>query len=83
MKNEIKKNQYWEERGKGYCFYKGEDFYTITPIPYYFKRREILLKLLIKFFRNDSKKKFVILDVVMDGILVISKSFFLKINIMV
>lgn len=57
MKNEIKKNQYWEERGKGYCFYKGEDFYTITPIPYYFKRREILLKLLIKFFRNDSKKK--------------------------
>jgi len=36
-------SKYWEDRGNIYYEYKGEEYYTITPIPYYAKRREILL----------------------------------------
>jgi hypothetical protein len=35
---------YWLDRGNNLYEYKGEKYYTITPIPYYLKRRELLLK---------------------------------------
>ena len=38
--------EYWENRGKRKYYYRGEDFYTITPIPYYYQRRNVLLNLL-------------------------------------
>ncbi len=34
---------YWNKRGKLSYRYKGEIFYTITPLPYYLERRQILL----------------------------------------
>jgi len=37
-------NEYWNKRGLLSYTYKGEKFYTITPLPYYLKRREQLLK---------------------------------------
>jgi SAM-dependent methyltransferase len=39
---------YWNKRGRNTFSYKGEAFYTITPIPFYYKRRRILLNALIK-----------------------------------
>ena len=38
--------EYWENRGKCKYYYRGEDFYTVTPIPYYYRRRKKLLNLL-------------------------------------
>lgn len=39
----------WEDRGKLKVCYKGEDFYTISPLPFYIKRRKILLGLMDKY----------------------------------
>lgn len=41
--------QYWDTRTEKLVKYRGEEFYTITPIPYYYERRKILLQR-IKFF---------------------------------
>jgi SAM-dependent methyltransferase len=45
---------YWDERGAKSFLYKGERFYTITPIPFYYKRRKILIKLLKEIIHNDA-----------------------------
>jgi len=37
---------YWEYRGGISYEYKGETFYTVTPIPYYYRRRALLVNLL-------------------------------------
>jgi len=39
---------YWEIRGEKSYVYKGELFYTISPVPYYYKRRKILIEYLSK-----------------------------------
>lgn len=44
--------QYWQERGKLSCKYKGEVFYTITPIPHYYIRRKLLLNLTYPIVKN-------------------------------
>lgn len=36
---------HWDKRASDYVKYKGEVYYTITPLPLYFQRRELLLKL--------------------------------------
>lgn len=38
--------EYWNSRALASYEYRGETFYTITPIPYYYRRRELLLGLL-------------------------------------
>ncbi|MFO7866995.1 MAG: class I SAM-dependent methyltransferase [Candidatus Aminicenantes bacterium] len=49
-------NGYWDQRGRLSYTYKGEIFYTITPLPYYLKRRELLLKKLNLLINSmDSK----------------------------
>jgi len=35
--------EYWDDRSKGTFYYKGEQFYTVTPIPYYVRRRAWLI----------------------------------------
>lgn len=37
---------YWDDRGQASYTYKGETFYTITPIPFYYQRRSLLLGLM-------------------------------------
>ncbi len=37
-------HEYWEDRGSDFFYYKWEVFYTVTSLPYYLKRREILLQ---------------------------------------
>jgi SAM-dependent methyltransferase len=44
----MKEVDYWNKRGKESFLYKEESFYTITPIPYYYRRRRILLQALTK-----------------------------------
>lgn len=40
---------YWEERGADAYEYKGETFYSVTPVPLYRRRRALLLQLLAPF----------------------------------
>lgn len=44
---------YWNDRANKMYVYKREKFYTITPIPYYYKRREAIVKLLAKCIINS------------------------------
>lgn len=46
----------WESRGKEEIKYRGESYYTITPLPYYIARRKVLLQHLKQIVskRNDS-----------------------------
>ncbi len=37
-------SNYWQERSEGLYTFRGESFYTITPIPLYYRRRAWLLK---------------------------------------
>lgn len=39
---------YWNDRANKRYRYKKENFYTITPIPYYYKRREVIVRLLVE-----------------------------------
>lgn len=39
---------YWNDRANKMYMYKREKFYTITPIPYYYKRRKAIINLLTK-----------------------------------
>ena len=48
---------YWNMRGKESFNYKGEFFYTITPIPYYYRRRDILLNALSKEIATQISNK--------------------------
>jgi len=42
---------YWDRRGTDAYEYKGETFYTVTPVPLYHRRRALLLQLLDPFLR--------------------------------
>jgi len=48
--------QYWNERFEQSYKYKGEYFYTITPIPCYYRRRTILLNAMKPILSNESVK---------------------------
>lgn len=52
QENECKGKDYWEYRSQRGCEYKGENFYTITPIPYYYQRRKIILAYIKKIIRQ-------------------------------
>lgn len=54
--NEPNKREYWDERANLGYKYKGETFYTITPIPYYYKRRKLLLQLLTKYLSVNKQQ---------------------------
>lgn len=46
----------WDKRASLFTKYKGENFYTITPLPYYYARRGIIIQSLIDEIRNQIKK---------------------------
>ncbi len=50
-------DRYWSKRGKLSYIYRGEKFYTITPLPFYLRRRKILLNKLDKVIRGLKKNK--------------------------
>jgi len=52
--NALKSEKYWSQRGKSLYKYRGEKFYTVTPIPYYYKRRKLLLDLVYDYFDKKS-----------------------------
>lgn len=45
---------YWEYRGRLSYNYRGDTFYTVSPIPYYYRRRAILLDLLASVIDNNN-----------------------------
>lgn len=45
---EYEEKQDWDDRALKQYTYKNELFYTITAVPYYYKRRQVILKLLQK-----------------------------------
>jgi SAM-dependent methyltransferase len=45
---------YWQERGIASYKYRGETFYTIVPVPYYFRRRKLLLSHMNRIVSNTS-----------------------------
>lgn len=47
MENGNRKD-YWQYRAKFSYRYKGETFYTVTPVPLYYRRRKVLVDLLTK-----------------------------------
>jgi SAM-dependent methyltransferase len=56
MNNNNNTQDYWEHRGQFSYTYKGETFYTVTPIPYYYKRRQLLLKYINLFIESEDIK---------------------------
>lgn len=50
-------SDYWDERAKKEYEYKGEKFYTITAIPYYYKRRKYVVNNLLKTIKLHSCEK--------------------------
>lgn len=46
---------YWNDRANMEYTYNGEKFYTITAIPYYYRRRKIILKKLASLISDSSK----------------------------
>ena len=53
----MKNQEHWNKRGNNFFVYKGEKFYTITPIPYYVKRRKVLLSLALKWILKDEIRR--------------------------
>ena len=47
---------YWNIRGGVSYQYKGETFYTVTPIPFYYRRRALLLGLMKPLIMNSAVK---------------------------
>lgn len=45
----------WDDRGKLVLKYKGDDYYTISPLPFYIKRRKLLLKEMTRWIEKDMK----------------------------
>ena len=48
---------YWEERGEKTYRYRGEEFCTVTPIPMYYERRRILVRLLEPYIGAASVRR--------------------------
>jgi cyclopropane fatty-acyl-phospholipid synthase-like methyltransferase len=46
--------QNWDERAKWTTYYKGEYFYTLTPLPLYYKRRVLLIEHLSHYIKQSS-----------------------------
>lgn len=46
---------HWDKRARLGVVYKKENFYTITPVPFYFKRRKILLSLMTQLILQSKK----------------------------
>lgn len=44
---------YWDDRALKSFTYKNEHFYTITAVPYYYKRRQLILELLKKCIEKN------------------------------
>lgn len=55
--NDINCQEYWNRRAKHSYTYRGETFYTVTPIPYYYKRRSLLLSYINQYVEDNSVKK--------------------------
>lgn len=51
MKNE----NYWNTRAKNLVKYKNEFFYTVTPLPYYYKRRQILIEHISQYINKHTE----------------------------
>lgn len=51
----MSKGKYWDNRASREYTYKGEKFYTITAIPYYYRRRRIILKNIEKLIQENYK----------------------------
>lgn len=47
---------YWEECGEEEYSYRGETFYTITPVPYYYTRRETFKKMILQTLKGNNIK---------------------------
>lgn len=45
MTSEKEIYDYWQERAQNLVYYRGEDFYTVTSLPFYIRRREEMLAL--------------------------------------
>ncbi|MCM1414996.1 MAG: class I SAM-dependent methyltransferase [bacterium] len=56
-KMDYNEKNYWNDRANKMYLYKGETFYTITPIPYYYKRRKVIIDLLTKFIAGSAAEK--------------------------
>lgn len=54
--------KYWESRGEGIVHYKGESFYTVTSLPYYLKRRNVLLSKIKAYIYDNNSERGSILD---------------------
>lgn len=52
----MEKEKYWEERALREYKYKDEAFYTITPVPYYYARRKIILNYLDKIITKSKSR---------------------------
>jgi cyclopropane fatty-acyl-phospholipid synthase-like methyltransferase len=46
--------QNWDERAMNSTYYRGEYFYTITPLPLYYKRRTLLVEHLGRYVKESS-----------------------------
>lgn len=53
---------YWDERARRQFNYRGEAFYTVTPIPFYYERRKWLLEKLKSVMSDAAPKNAAILD---------------------
>ncbi len=50
-------SDYWDERARKEFSYKKEKFYTITPIPYYYRRRKVVLKKLEELIDKSGSRQ--------------------------
>jgi len=48
---------YWDDRAAKEYTYKKEKFYTITPVPYYYARRKLVIKKIEKIIKRNNFKK--------------------------
>ena len=46
-------DEYWNDRSEHCYTYKDEQFYTITPIPYYYQRRALVLSMLDNIIKEQ------------------------------
>lgn len=56
MLNNSDSKKHWDERGSNVIVYKGEEYYTISPLPFYIKRRSLLLNYIKPYFNKDIKQ---------------------------
>ncbi len=47
---------YWESRGNRGYRYRGEHFYTVTPVPLYYRRRRLLLEMMQPLIQESAAR---------------------------